>query len=188
LSEKVTYVVLGCYRGGTSLLAGLLKLMGIPMSETEVNPNNEDPEMQTDDVNIALEGILKRNNKYNIWGWKFPGSIFYMDKLLPHLRNPKFLQIYRDPYSIALSEVDRTHMEINFAIQYATVQLVCHSDFYLRNYKQYPFFLASYERIINNKETFLKDFLNFVNYDSGISYERMLEYIHPGTYEAINPP
>lgn len=186
MSEKTTYVVLGCFRGGTSLLTGLLKLMGVPMSQTPVIYNNEDLEMQTNDVNIAIQGLLKRNNKYDVWGWKYPGSIFYMEQLLPYLQNPKFLQIYRDPYSIALTEKREVKRDINNGIQFAMLQLIHHANFFLQYNNRFPFFLVSYEKILRDKEIFLKDFLEFVNFTSEVSYEKLLEYIHPGTYEAVN--
>jgi hypothetical protein len=105
---KKTYVVLGCPRGGTSLLAGSLVAAGVHMGECQTR-QYEDPEFkihprQADCAISYLSPVIRhRNLNLKEWGWKVPNSIYYIRNISDYLINPVYLFIYRDVASIARS-------------------------------------------------------------------------------------
>ncbi len=105
-----TFVVLGCPRGGTSLLAGALAAAGIHMGSYRTT-QYEDPEFRLppqeskfgDPERKLFPAILQRNRQHKYWGWKLPNNIYYIEQIRHLLINPTYLFIYRDPEAIARS-------------------------------------------------------------------------------------
>lgn len=114
-----TFVVLGAARGGTSMVAGVLRLLGVPMGE-DIDPgNNEDREFLSHRGRVDLfsdpsqagrrktyvkeiEALIgARNRDYPSWGWKDPAASYYLDKIAGALREPRFLFVTRDPGAVA---------------------------------------------------------------------------------------
>ena len=110
LTER-TFVVLGCPRGGTSLLAGALHATGINMggfktAQYEDKSFKIPPAEAKCDPNIEsrlLPLIQERNSRHRLWGWKVPNAIYYINQIQHLLINPVFLFIYRDEEAIARS-------------------------------------------------------------------------------------
>ena len=103
-----TFVVLGCPRGGTSLLAGALSAAGVYMGHYQTlqyeDPAFKIPPHQACEARERLtRTILSRNLTRRYWGWKFPNAIYYIERVLPLLINPCFLFVYRDAHEIARS-------------------------------------------------------------------------------------
>jgi hypothetical protein len=115
----LTAVVVGAFRGGTSFVAEHLLQLGVPMGESwSYEPDSkhhyvtyEDAELATaiDPKDFALLKMLvaARNEKYPIWGFKKPSLVFFIDKVLPLLRNPHMIAIVRDP--LASHQSERSH-------------------------------------------------------------------------------
>ncbi len=107
LTER-TFVVLGCPRGGTSLLAGMLNVAGVHMGAYRTC-QYEDPEFKIPIKHAKtayerLQPVIEhKNRRYKYWGWKVPNNIYYIEQIQPLLINPYYLFIYRDPYRIARS-------------------------------------------------------------------------------------
>lgn len=104
-----TFVVLGCPRGGTSLVAGALHTAGVYMGNLGNYYQYEDrdfkiPPKQADQALETLAPIIRRRNrKYPYWGWKLPNNIYYIEQVRHLLVEPCYLFIYRDPLRIAQS-------------------------------------------------------------------------------------
>jgi len=105
---KKTFIVLGCPRGGTSLIAGSLQRAGVYMGEVKTS-QYEDPDFKIKPKNkhLALERlgpvIRRRNRTYAYWGWKVPNNIYYIDKIRHLLIRPVYIFVYRNPDAIARS-------------------------------------------------------------------------------------
>lgn len=97
-----TYVILGNYRGGTSIFAGLLILFGIDMGHID-DVVYEDVRMRGNAPDV-IPIIHERNKAGRTWGWKYPGAINYIGQVEPYLINPRYIVVFRDPYAIALTE------------------------------------------------------------------------------------
>jgi len=102
-SEQRTIVIVGCARGGTSIPAGMLNKLGVPMFAVsppvfeDVNLSNAFEEK--DDK--RLKKIIKKYNAEDTWAWKRPSALNYLDLVESKLRNPYFVYIFRDIMSVA---------------------------------------------------------------------------------------
>jgi hypothetical protein len=54
------------------------------------------------------EIIAQKSKKNKIWGWKHPRTVLTIELFLPHLRNPHFVTVFRNPLGIAKSSVEHT--------------------------------------------------------------------------------
>ena len=132
--REKTVVVLGAFRGGTSMVAGALKALGVFMgerfsSQSEYD-NEEDLEFSdllhndellkraaaSGEVSEAdfgpLDGVnalvRRRNEAHWLWGWKYPGTVLWLlhTGLAGRLRNPHFVTVFRDPLAVCQHELD----------------------------------------------------------------------------------
>lgn len=116
--RPMTVIVAGAFRGGTSYIAELLNELGVPMGDvwSTVTPREdyvsyEDAELaialdplaenfhknQGDYLPLLTELIAERNAKYDLWGFKKPSTVFFIDRILSCFRNPHIITIIRDP-------------------------------------------------------------------------------------------
>jgi hypothetical protein len=103
LEREKTLVVLGSPRGGTSMLAGLLRELGIHMGDRIDRHNHEDQAFLSEDVEQIRAAISQRNAEHPVWGWKVPDSIRYLPEIESQLRNPHYLAVFRNPLAVAAS-------------------------------------------------------------------------------------
>lgn len=98
-----TVVVLGAPRGGTSMVSGALAMLGVYMGDA-TGHQKEDPRFREETpIETKRAAIAANNNSHMIWGWKLPNTIYYYGQLHPHLVNPIFVSVYRNPYGVARS-------------------------------------------------------------------------------------
>ena len=98
----VTVAIIDFAHSGTTMLAGICHILGVPMVGADYKPH------KMEDLEVARairdEGrfarlVEQRNGQHEAWGfkmagaWKFPNS-------LAHLREPVYLAIYKDPVSV----------------------------------------------------------------------------------------
>jgi hypothetical protein len=111
--KQGTILVLGCYRGGTSRVAKMLHDAGVSMG-LDYDPADATGYSNYEDYDLAAalhEGrsddviaIIAARNANAVWGFKWPGTVFHLDALLPLLRNPLLLFVWRDPVSCLESD------------------------------------------------------------------------------------
>lgn len=96
--ESFTVVVCGTEFSGSSLVAGSLRILGIPMGYEFY------PEDTHQDVNFAkvefdrslLTAISTRNSSHFVWGFKWLALAGWLDQVFHALRNPVFIYCHRD--------------------------------------------------------------------------------------------
>ncbi|ADN08332.1 lipopolysaccharide biosynthesis protein [Sulfurimonas autotrophica] len=182
-SERKTICALGSARGGTSMVSGLLRIMGVNMGDDLDPDTNEDKDFLhasnpiEDIYNIHSEGhekvkkklinlINKKNEQYKVWGWKDPQGMMYFDKIDSFLREPYCIIIYRDPLAITQKEInDGIHKDIistlEFVVNHRFKELVNVTKFIQQ--KNYPLLLISYERSLRDKENLIQTLADFLN-------------------------
>ena len=106
---------MGNYRGGTTAVTQLLIEAGIYMGPKQ-DTNCEDPAFAVKDYfpeTITKIGkvIKERNDMYEYWGFKFPGSYKFIDKLMPWLKRPHLIIVLRDPIAMQDSEARRAKVD-----------------------------------------------------------------------------
>ena len=117
-----TVVVLGAARGGTSMVAGILRIMGVVMGEDVDADNNEDRVFQahrgdrqlfTDKANDERKRayfaqirahIAARSQAGSVWGWKDPLASYYIRDVASLLIKPAYIAVTRDPTAVAIRE------------------------------------------------------------------------------------
>jgi hypothetical protein len=114
-----TAVVLGIARGGTSMVSGVLRGLGVDMGEN-LGFNHEDTQIQRI-VNKQRFGAIgplarKRDEMHDLWGFKFPEASLMMDRFHPELRNPHYLFVLRHPLARGMSVLKRTGGKLNEAV------------------------------------------------------------------------
>ncbi len=90
-----TIVVLGVERGGTSMVAGMIRALGVDMGE-RAGRNHEDPSFLTDDKQKLVERIKQNNESKSIWGFKVPKASLMLEFYGRHLRNPHYVLVFRN--------------------------------------------------------------------------------------------
>ncbi|MGG6294560.1 sulfotransferase [Leptolyngbya sp. AN02str] len=161
-----TIVVLGVARSGTSMVARVLEAMGVFMGDKRDPAVLEDVEvhqaLENGDLETFKQIVESRNEKCpQIWGWKRPTAMNYIDSFQNELRNPHFVIVFRDHLAIAV----RNSISVNTDVlrnltrtnrEYETLINFCAET-------QYPVLLVSYEKAILKQDSFLKHLAHFCN-------------------------
>ncbi len=194
--EAKTVIVLGAARGGTSMAAGLVSMLGINMGERIDPPTNEDldfiegreplPAIPNPDhpehtrVLVRLLGLVNaRNQKHHDWGWKDPLSFVYVAPLLSHLRNPHFVVVFRDLFSISAREKVATGVNTLDTFSRAQKNYAWLLEMLKR--RDAPALLTGYEKVVLNPEAYARDLCAFLGHSASDTFiDQAIQYIKPG--------
>ena len=130
-------------------------------------------------IEIIRNNLKLRNDKYKVWGWKYPRSINYLENIHDDLINPKFICIFRDPFAIARRNIFRHSKDPCLMIKQAT-ELALKNITYIQNSKK-PALICSYENILSNPLEFTKLINKFIG--NPVKNEKDLKEFS----KAINP-
>ena len=148
-TEKRTYLIAGIERGGTSMVAGVCRALGLDMGDKN-GLNHEDPQFLTDSKNLLKERIKIRNQFSKVWGFKAPKASKKLSFYQKNLRNPHFIFIYRNSIAVADSWIKRNAGNmtdvLSRILDYHSAQLEL-----IRNTKC-PVMIINYERVVSSKE------------------------------------
>lgn len=195
------FCVLGVPRSGTSMVAGVLRLLGVNMGDTLDDATNEDREFlghkgirtvfsDRNEKESYLDGIrsvLKRNNKRDLWGWKDPLSSYYIDDVFDELSEPVIIVVTRDPVATAQGEMRFRDTQ---SIAYSEKDFLASIKDITSEYENIitfvekvnpRVFFVSYEKIFKNKELFISDISEYCGLplDTG-KLQEIMKYIEPG--------
>lgn len=103
--SKLTIVVVGVGRGGTSMCAGTLSKLGVFMGDRAPSPTFEDLDIyEFLAVNnwSKIENIIQKyNTAHKTWGVKLPALNACLNKTHQILRNPFYIFVFRDIVAVA---------------------------------------------------------------------------------------
>jgi hypothetical protein len=144
---------------GTTMLAGVLELLGVPMVvDADFDQmRGEDPEiirtLQTDEEAFRAE-VEKRNAKYESWGFKWPGRREYWPLFQECLREPVFLTIWKDPVSVTRRRFGKSNARLLGKLRNTARQMQSAID---TAYKlQMPMTMFSYCKAVQTPGAFIK--------------------------------
>jgi len=180
-----TIVIMGVARGGTSLVAGTVRELGINLG-VRLGENHEDPQFLTKDLDQLRKVIAKRNEKLSTWGWKMPHSIDYIAELQHDLRNPHFIFVWRNTLAAAISQTRHSDADIHAGLNFAVQRL---ADMKAAVDKvEYPTLLINYEQAIANKDAFIDTLAEFLDIEVGEAVRNNCrDFIDPSTgYKQIS--
>ena len=107
VGAKKTLILFGMPRGGTTMIANVVRSMGVYLGE-ELPVNLEDGDFNWDvlgrtnpewtrEQKIASirQAIESRNQKFDVWGWKYPRMDLYLKDICSQVVNPMFVCVPR---------------------------------------------------------------------------------------------
>jgi len=184
-TKDKTIVIMGVARGGTSMVAGTVRELGIFLGD-RLGENHEDPQFLPLEVDKILEVISRRNGEHKTWGWKMPHSLQYIEQIQSDLRNPHYILVWRNTLATAISQVNRSDSNINNALEYSSnrLQEMIEKTKLLNG----PVLLVNYEQAINHKDDFIGTLAEFVGVEiSDQVRENCQRFIDPETgYQQVS--
>jgi len=157
--DHKTVVIVGVQRGGTSMVAGVVRELGVNLGNNLGN-NHEDPEFLTKDISKIREVIARRNERHEIWGWKMPHSSEYLVDLLPDIRNPHVIVVFRNLLAMAESQLKRSETDFAKAFQFSWSRLNQVAS--IVGKLSCPLMLVNYEQAISKPEAFIDELCLFL--------------------------
>ncbi|GAB5445421.1 hypothetical protein [Gymnodinialimonas sp.] len=182
-----TVVCFGTPRGGTSMIAGAILGLGVPMGK-DLGQNLEDPAFNMDWHDgtpaefpaHARQLIAERDAAHEIWGWKFPGAARYLDRIIGDLRAPHLVCVYRDPVPMAL----RARKPPDKAAELVVARLRAQ----VRNTTMVealgvPCLMVSYEKAAAHPLVFIEELASFLSLPVPGHVDEIVEFMAPGSYK-----
>lgn len=189
-AEQKTIIVVGPARGGTSLVAGALSHLGVFTGSGSTAPVFEDVRLAGAAEHGAVAQVRAIVSDYDaahdIWAYKRPGIIDDFGKIHDTVRNPVYLFIFKDIFSMANRNSISMNLDVMNGLNVA-----------LEGYRKIIGFierrnpsglLLSYDRVIQNKEAFL-DVLSQLVAPQPVSEEQRaaaLAFIDPNPQAYLN--
>ena len=185
-----TYAIFGVPRGGTSMVAGVARLCGLNLGKDLLN-THEDVEFNADFLQrdgieplpAIKAAVERRNAEHDVWGWKYPRSIRFLDQIRPGLRDPRLILVMRDPVASAGRPVRRFKQD--------PLEVVNdHLDLQARNLAlvsrwEVPTLLVSYERAIDRPVELAEQMAAFLGMAPPTDHDQVRSFVRPGTYQDV---
>lgn len=176
-SPTKTIVIIGAQRGGTSMVAGVARELGVNLGRNLGN-NHEDPEFITEDLYEIRRVVARRNADNDVWGWKMPHSSLYIAGLLPEIRDPFVIVVFRNLMAVVESHMKRSGADFATAFEVAaereaqvaaTVPAI-----------KCPLMVVNYDKAIRKPDTLVDQLCAFLHLQpSDNGRQRALEMINP---------
>jgi hypothetical protein len=150
-----TYIVFGVMRGGTSMVGGVLRGMGLYLGPDISAENHESSAFAHKPIHKIRETIETVNKTHDVWGWKFPHAADYLDRVWGQITNPHLICVYRDPISNArglnrwhpIGEIQAVHESLLRQQKNLAMTLM----------RNCPSLLVSYEKAARNPMHFVEE-------------------------------
>ena len=184
-----TYAIFGTRRGGTSMVAGVARALGLDLGGDDLRKNNEDRRFHSAPLPVLWKAVEERNAEAEVWGWKYPAAGRYLTELSRELRNPYYIAVYRDPVAAARSQLKRDkeakRRTERLAIHESASSIAVNTGFVLASER--PTLLISYERALDDQNGLIDDLVAFLGVEppSESMRAKISEYVEPGQYKAF---
>ena len=185
-NKPKTVAVLGIARGGTSLVAGLLRELGIFMGD-QIHPTKHEWAFFDDveNTNELQDKIEFYNQRHDIWGFKKPSFSFDFFRYQNIFRCLHLIIVFRSSYNVLLSEFNRNGVKPEFVINDIAVTTQKLAE--IINASVVPCLLLGYEETIMHPEKTIKDIESFLHITSNPSNNfRAHEFIKTLKYGSIS--
>jgi len=185
-TSQRTYVTFGVERGGTSLVAGVLRALGLYLGDIPEG-NNEDKAFHNKPLGQMKATIARRNQEYDVWGWKYPTAASYLPVLSKSIRNAFFIVVYRDVVATALSRAqwDGEFIRRNgrMSLHETNAMINANTGFALATRR--PVLLVSNEKASQHTSELIDELADFLYVDRPEDdlRKRILAYTEPGRYK-----
>lgn len=166
-------VVTGPINSGTSLVAGTLRCLGVFMGDRfHGGPaKHEDALFSAIEFSPDMVGtIQQRNERFPVWGFKWPIARGWLESIYPYLREPKFIYCHRDPYRRMADNPEKYGGVRHFAEYLAESSFL--GRFFLK--RSVDFLIIDFEMSLADRIKILIDFLGLN--PSAEQLEKALEF------------
>lgn len=187
--NKKTLIVVGVARGGTSLISGSLDHLGVFTGDLSRKPVFEDVRLANafeNDNTKAATIIEEYNEKHDIWSFKRPLSVNYIDQIDRLFRNPIYLFIFKDIFSIS----NRNTISMKLGVINGLVD--AHDNYgkilaFIKN-NNVNGFLFSYDKIMQNKKAFIDTLISLIGEDNVTNEQKnsAIMFIEPNSKEYLD--
>jgi hypothetical protein len=181
-----TYVTFGVERGGTSLVAGVLRALGLYLGDIPEG-NNEDKAFHNKPLGQMKATIARRNQEYDVWGWKYPTASAYLPVLSKSIRNAFFIVVYRDVVATALSRAqwDGEFIRRNGRMSLHETNAVVNANTGFALATRRPVLLISNEKAASHTSDLIDELADFLYVDRPDEdlRARIIDYTEPGRYK-----
>ena len=183
-AEHKTLIVIGVARGGTSLISGSLDHLGVFTGERSVQPVYEDVKLARALENRSFEEaqtIIEAYNNHGTWSFKRPSSIDYIAELNKLCRNPVYLIVFKDIFSISNRNTISMKSDVIKGLRNAHENYAKILSFI--STESPNAFLLSYEKVMGNKEFFIDTLVDLIDKKkvSPSQRESALNFIEPNS-------
>ena len=188
-------VIFGAPRGGTSMVAGALRLLGADLGDRLGDGNNEDLDLleargpvrafiEDDEAACAAaaerirDWLKDRRAAAPVHGWKDPHAALYLPHIMADLPAPRLIAVFRDPAACAervslLTGADRPAVLRETLRLYAAAADVIEDD-------RAASAMVSYEKALVRPKRFLKALAEFAGLSPDrAQYEAALNFVSP---------
>jgi hypothetical protein len=178
-----TVVVLGVGRGGTSVVAGCLRVLGVCMGR-DIHPLKHEwsPAVYLhDQIDFAptLRNIAAMDAEHPRWGWKSPRDFGLLEKVAPFLRDPGFIFVTRDILESALSGFAYQQMPLELSLFEAA--LVYRKIAETLRLLPWPALVVSYSDLLQKPAEFVALLAAFLDLEPQDEMRaRAIQFIQPG--------
>jgi hypothetical protein len=185
LGDVRTVIVLGVGRGGTSLVAGCLRALGVCMGENPHPLKHEwSPVVYGREGKVdlrATHGVVQEMNAAHArWGWKSPRDVFQLEPLLGFLRDPGFIFVTRDLVEASLSGF--TYQQAPLHISLDETALVYRAITSRLRYWPWPILSVPFTEALRHPKELVKLLCEFMAIDpSAEAREQAACFVQPGT-------
>ncbi len=178
-----TAIVFGINRGGTSMVAGVVRGHGYYFGP-DLAVNNEDADFSYRSVEEMRASISQRDREHGLWGWKFPMAADYLDNLLTSVRNPLLIIVNRDIVATSLGLLRWDDRQASAALSEAIGQNQKNLALALR--WELPTLLVSYEKAIVAPDIFLQEMSTFLGTPLAVDHAAMVRFMAAGSYKGYD--
>jgi len=181
-----TYVTFGVERGGTSLVAGVLRALGLYLGDIPEG-NNEDKAFHNKSLGQMKATVARRNQEFDVWGWKYPTAAMYLPVLSKSIRNAFFVVVYRDTVATALSRAqwDGEFIRRNGRMSLHETNAMTNANTGFALATRRPVMLISNEKATTNSGALIDELADFLYVDRPDDdlRSRIIAYTEPGRYK-----
>lgn len=188
-----TYIVLGVPRGGTSMIAGLLRIFGVNMGDNVNEDKHEDLTMDGLTRNELIEYIFERNKKFDeeekSWGFKSPWIGHFLDDIKNFFANPHYIWVTRDLTACLNSDIRHTpsfkdRLEPESYVWHRNLHLIKNMDRVVK-YSNAPLLRISYEESLKDPKGLVEKMEKFIGIKlDEKTKEKAIKFISPG-YKSV---
>ena len=155
--RKKTIIIVGVERGGTSMVAGVIRALGI-YGGKRLGRNHESPSFLTEDKARLAQIIKLMNNESDVWWVKMPKLSLNLEFILSNVENPLVIFVNRNWTAVANSWLQRTNSKplnaMMHSLNYYTNILNIISE------KNVAALSVDYEYACKNPKKFLDEFVD----------------------------